>query len=109
MITNYQIKQMLTKIDAAQSQLSELKSVLITVQQQSDVISDTQRIYPSRPMSKSELAAILGKSTRQLSKWINPFRPRLREMGVTDRAKVLPADAVFYICSELDITFHEKK
>ena len=96
------------QIDAVQSQLNELRSVLIIVQQQSDIISDTRRIYPSRPMSKSELAAMLGKSTRQLSKWINPFRQHLREMGVTDRAKILPANAVLYICSELDITLHEE-
>lgn len=92
-------------MDAAQSHINAAKSMLVIFRQQIDIVTDTTRVYPSRPMSKSELAAMLGKSTRQLSKWIQPFRPKLRDMGVSDTAKILPAEAVYYICKELDITF----
>lgn len=108
MITNQQFKKLQAEIDAAQMHIESAKSMLVTLSQQTDIVTNTTRVYPNRPMFKSELAAMLGKSTRQLSKWISPFRPHLRELGVKDRAKILPADAVFYICSELDITSHEK-
>ena len=108
MVTHQQIKKLQEEIDAVQTHINAAKSMLVTIQQQSDIVTDTTRIYPSRPMFKSELAAMLGKSTRQLSKWIEPFRPTLREMGISDRAKILPAEAVYYICQELDITLPQK-
>ena len=108
MVTNHQIKQVLAEINAAQSHLNAASSLLVTIQQQEDIISDTTRFYPSRPMSKGELAAMLGKSTRHLSRWLKPFREELRQMGVSDHAKMLPAEAVYLICSTLDITFPKK-
>ena len=108
MITNQQIKQVLVEIKAAQSHINAACSLLVTIQQQEDIIIDMARVYPSRPMSKGELALLLGKSTRHLSRWLKPFKTELRKMGVSDRAKMLPAEAVYLICSTLDITFPEK-
>lgn len=108
MITNQQIKQVLAEINAAKSHLNAACSLLVTIQQQEDIIIDLARVYPSRPMSKGALAAMLGKSTRHLSRWLEPFKAELRQMGVSDHAKILPAEAVYLICSKLDITFPEK-
>ena len=108
MITNQQIKQVLEEINAAQLHINAASSLLVTIQQQDDIIIDMTRVYPSRPMSKGELASLLGKSTRHLSRWLEPFKTELRKMGVSDRAKILPAEAVYLICSTLDITFPEK-
>ena len=108
MVTNHQIKQVLAEINAAQSHINAAYSLLVTIQQQDNIISDTTRFYPSRPMSKGELAAMLGKSTRHLSRWLEPFKEELRTMGVSERAKILPAEAVHLICSTLDISFPEK-
>lgn len=105
MVTNQQIKQLLVEINDAKSHLNAACSLLVTIQQQEDIIIDMTRVYPSRPMSKGELAAMLGKSTRHLSRWLKPFRDELRQMGVSDNAKMLPAEAVYFICSTLDITF----
>ena len=108
MVTNQQIKQLLAEINAAKSHLNAAYSLLVTIKQQEDIIIDMARVYPSRPMSKGELAAMLGKSTRHLSRWLKPFRKELRKMNVSDHAKMLPAEAVYLICSTLDITFPKK-
>ena len=109
MITRQQLNKLQAEINAAQMHIDAANSIIITLSQQTDIVMDTTRVYPNKPMSKSELATMLGKSTRQLSKWISPFRPHLRKMGVGDHAKILPANAVHYICSELDITLNEEK
>lgn len=101
-LTNLQFKQLRSHLDAIQSILNS------TCQQETNLLCDSSFLFPSRPITKSELARLLNKSTRQLSRWIEPFRPQLREMGVSDTAKVLPPDAVAFICRELDITFDEK-
>ena len=55
---------------------------------------DTQVLLPSpvnySSKSKSELADLAGTTTRTFSKWLQPFRSELRQMGVTDRTKLLP-------------------
>ena len=108
MITNQQVKQVLAELNAAQLHINAACSLLVTIQQQEDIIIDMARVYPSRPMTKGELASLLGKSTRHLSRWLEPYREELRKMGVSDRAKMLPAEAVYLICSTLDITFPQK-
>ena len=46
-----------------------------------------------------------GTSTRTFSKWLQPFREELRRMGVSDRTKLLPPQAVRFVCENLDIDF----
>lgn len=53
--------------------------------------------------SKSELADIAGTTTKTFSKWLKPFRAELRRMGVSDRTKLLPPQAVQFICEHLAI------
>ena len=61
--------------------------------QQSSNLHFDEDHYPSRPMTKAELASLAHVTTRTLAKWLKPLRPQLRDMGVPDQAKVLPADA----------------
>lgn len=97
-------------LNEANKHQEAIHSILLAAMQQGDnLFFDAVSAYPSRPMSKSELATLLNRSTRQLSIYIKPFRPELRDMGVSDRAKVLPPEAVYYICQKLDITIDDKK
>ena len=81
-------------------------SVVPALQQSSNLHFDEDH-YPSRPMTKSELASLAHVITRTLAKWLKPLRPQLHDMGVPDQAKVLPADAVHLISSQLHITIDE--
>lgn len=56
--------------------------------------------------SKNELADLAGTTTKTFSKWLRPFRAELQQMGVSDRAKLLPPQAVQFICEQLAIDFH---
>ena len=56
--------------------------------------------------SKYEMADLAGTTTKTFSKWLRPFRTELRQMGVSDRAKILPPQAVQFICEHLAIDFH---
>ena len=60
-------------------------------------------------LSKSELAELAGTTTKTFAKWLRPFRTELRQMGVSDRAKLLPPQAVQFICENLDIDLPPKK
>ena len=51
-----------------------------------------------KAMYKYELAALAGVSPRTFAAWLRPHRKRLRQMGVSDTAKVLPPVAVKYLC-----------
>lgn len=51
-----------------------------------------------RAMTKSQLAALAGVSTRTFATWLRPHRTRLRTLGVCDTAKVLTPAAVRYLC-----------
>lgn len=74
---------------------------------------DTQVLLPSlvnySSKSKSELADLAGTTTRTFSKWLQPFRSELRQMGVTDRTKLLPPQAVRFICEQLNIDLHPEQ
>lgn len=101
--TNQQFAELQSHIDAVLSILNAAR------QQENNLLCDMSRAYPSRPMTKSELASLATITTRTLAKWLKPFRKQLREMGVPDHAKLLPPDAVHFICERLDITSDEKK
>ena len=81
-------------------------SVVPALQQSSNLHFDEDH-YPSRPMTKSELASLAHVTTHTLAKWLKPLRPQLRDMGVPDQAKVLPFDAVHFISSQFHITIDE--
>lgn len=108
-ITNQQIRDALQLCRKMSSQLESIKSILTTASQQGTSLSLGARcVFPSRPMTKSELASLVGVSSRTLAKWLKPLQSRLREMGVSDTAKLLPPDAVHYVCEYLNITSDEK-
>lgn len=108
-ITNQQIKDALQRCDQVLSQTEALKSILITALQQGNNLNyDELHVFPSRPMTKSELASLAGVSSRTLAKWLKPLQSRLREMGVSNTAKLLPPDAVHFVCEHLNITSDEK-
>lgn len=65
------------------------------------VVSHT--VKPCTSQSKSELAELAGTTTRTFSKWLKPFREELVRMGVSDRTKLLPPQAVLFICEKLAI------
>ena len=50
---------------------------------------------------------MLGISSRHLASHLKLLRPQLREMGVSERAKMLPIQAVSFICASLDIEKNE--
>ena len=93
---------------AAQSHLEAMHAILITAKQQISALTFTpSEIYPIRPMRKKELANMLGISSRHLASHLKLLRPQLREMGVSERAKIIPSNAVSFICSALDIEKNE--
>ena len=107
-LSNHQFNELQSQFLAVQSHINTIQSILATVKQQSTPSFDMQRSYPSRPMTKSELAQLANVSSRTLAKWLKPFHPQLRSMGVLPTVKLLPPDAVRFICCELDIVFEEK-
>ncbi len=89
------------------SQLAELKQHFAAIYAilgiSTPVLPTTSVCYTSK--TKSELADMAGTSTRTFSKWLQPFREELRRMGVSDRTKLLPPQAVRFVCENLDIDF----
>ena len=71
------------------------------------VLPDPPVTYSSK--TKSELADLTGTTTRTFSKWLRPFRAELRQMGVTDRTKLLPPQAVRFVCEQLNIDLHPEQ
>lgn len=53
--------------------------------------------------TKAELAAAAGTTTRTFNRWLAIHQDKLRELGVTKKAKILPPIAVKYICEVFDI------
>ena len=106
-LSNHQIKDVLFRLDQLQSQIASFQTFFSAALQQSSNLHFDEDRYPSRPMTKSELASLAHVTTRTLAKWLKPLRPQLRDMGVPDQAKVLPADAVRFVSSQLHITIDE--
>ena len=95
-LSNHQFQELVTAVETAQSIISKARQV---AELNYHFIS-----YPGRTMSKAELAGLLGVSPRKFASMLHPLRKKLREMGVSDKAKLLPPNAVLYVCKELNIT-----
>ena len=108
-LSNNQIKDILFRLDQLQSQIASFQTFFSAALQQSSNLHFDEDHYPSRPMTKSELASLAHVTTRTLAKWLKPLRPQLRDMGVPNQAKVLPSDAVRFISTQLHITIEEKE
>ena len=106
-LSNHQIKDVLFRLDQLQSQIASFQTFFSAALQQSSNLHFDEDHYPSRPMTKSELASLAHVITRTLAKWLKPLRPQLHDMGVPDQAKVLPFDAVHFISSQFHITIDE--
>ena len=106
-LSNHQFQELQSHKAAVQTHLDAIDAILIKAkQQESNYVFDPSSMYPKRPMMKKELANMLGISSRYLAAQLNLLRPQLRAMGMTDRAKLLPPNVVYFICSSLDV---EKK
>ncbi|MBP5365055.1 MAG: hypothetical protein J6Y82_03920 [Bacteroidales bacterium] len=64
---------------------------------------------PIRAMLKSELAKYFGASMTSFRRAIKPFKNKLRKMGVTDNAKLLPPKAVAFLCQQLCISLYKNE
>ena len=106
-LSNHQFQELQSHKAAVQSHLDAIDAILIKAkQQESSIVFDTSSMYPKRAMTKKELANMLGISSRNFAYQIKDLRPQLQEMGVSDRAKLLPPHVVHFLCLSLDI---EKK
>ena len=56
-----------------------------------------------KSMTKSQLAAAAGITRQTFCNWLKPHEKKLRKMGVSPCAKVLPPVAVKYVCQIFDI------
>lgn len=95
-LSNHQFQELVNAVETAQSIISKARQV---AELNYHFVS-----YPDRTMSKAELADMLGVSSRKFASMLHPLREKLREMGVSDKAKLLPPHAVLYVCKELNIT-----
>lgn len=106
-LSNHQFQELQAHTTALQAHSQAILDILTKVKQQELTQTfDPSEMYPMRPMTKKELANMLGVSSRHLAYQIQKLQPQLRIMGISDRAKLLPPNAVFFICSAIDI---EKK
>ena len=109
-LSNYQFQELKTHEAAAQSHLEAIHAILTKAkQQESNLVFDPSSMYPTRPMMKKELANMLGISSRHLATQLNLLRPKLKKMGVSERAKLLPPHVVSFICSSLDIENNDRE
>lgn len=103
--SNHQIQEIERQLEVIQSANDAIKAILYEAKvNNGQPIFDEQNMFPSRTMSKSELAASQRMSTKQLAAWLRPLRPELRRMGVSDRARLLRPDVVHFICQRLHLT-----
>lgn len=103
--SNHQMQELEHQLEILQRSAEITRNILRSIQQDSgNLFFDDEGIYPSRAMSKSELAATQHISTKQLGVWLKPLRQQLREKGVSDRAHLLKPEIVHFICKELHIT-----
>lgn len=60
-----------------------------------------------RAMLKSELAEIMGISMQTFRKYIKPYASKLKRMGVTSRAHLLPPKAVKFLCETMAVDIYD--
>lgn len=90
-------------------ELAEVKKQIIRLAELVGLsLAEEPEIPSVRTMTKAELAAVLKISPRTLWAYLKPHREALREMGVRDKAKVLPPIAVKYLFEKLVILEDEK-
>ena len=90
-------------------ELAEVKKQIIRLAELVGLsLAEGPEIPSVRTMTKAELAAVLKISPRTLWAYLKPHREALREMGVRDKAKVLPPIAVKYLFEKLVILEDEK-
>lgn len=56
-----------------------------------------------KSMTKSELAAYAGVSSRTFCRWLAKHQEELAKFGVSPRAHIIPPAAVKYICEQYGI------
>ena len=59
-----------------------------------------------RAMLKSEFAGIMGVSMQTFRKYIKPYASKLKRMGVTSRAHLLPPKAVKFLCEIMAVDIY---
>ena len=106
-LSNQQFKELQAFVEATQLQLDGIKSLIVKAKQQGTNLVFDESNYPSRPMTKKELATLLKISPRHFANQTKMLRPHLRDMGVTDRARLLPPKAVKFICEAMGIEKNE--
>ena len=104
-LSNHQIQEIERQLEVIQSAYDAIKVILYEAKlNNGQAVIDEQNLFPSRTMSKSELAASQRISTKKLAAWLRPLRPELRRMEVSDRARLLRPDVVHFICQRLHLT-----
>lgn len=81
-----------------QKHLNAIQDIINNVCQQTAQTPSAKLSMPYRAMTKAELAALAGVTSRTFAKWLLPYRQQLRKFGVADNAKLLPPAAVQYLC-----------
>jgi hypothetical protein len=56
-----------------------------------------------KAMLKSELAAAAGVSCDTFRRWLHTDAVYLHQQGITPKTKILPPQAVRYLCAKYDI------
>ena len=82
---------------------------ILNSKQQTIIITDKQ-INENRKrmkaMTRQQLAACAGVSTRTLRQWLRPYRQQLRAMGMPDGKQTLPPNIVEWIARKFCIDVH---
>lgn len=104
-LSNHQIHEIEKRLEVVETEVEAIKAILYEAKTHNgQPVFDEQNMFPSRTMTKSELAASQRISTKKLAVWLRPLRPELRRMGVSDRARLLRPDVVHFICESLHLT-----
>lgn len=113
-LTNISLtKNSCTMISIPYRQLTELQKQLNVslsiVNQLLQFYQQASGAFSGHAVSKSELATLVGVSSRTFAGWLRDCRSELRAMGVKDRARYLPAEAVAFICERYVIIPTQEK
>ena len=103
-LSNHQFQELRSHTAAVLSHLDAIDAILLKAKsQESTLVFDPSSMYPQRSMTKKELANMLGISARNFAYQLKELRPQLREMGVSDRAKLLPPHVIHFLFASLDL------